>query len=58
MKYSLEEELILKRFLLGELSPSEQSDIEERLFADPQYFSQFRAAEDDLIDEYLYGGSR
>lgn len=55
MKYPLEEELLLKRFLLGELSQNEQSDIEERLFADPQYFSQFRAAEDELIDEYLYG---
>jgi len=55
MKYPLEEELLLKRFLLGDLSPSEQSEIEERLFADPQYFSQFRAAEDELIDEYLYG---
>jgi anti-sigma factor RsiW len=55
MKNPLEEELLLKRFLLGELSQSEQSEVEERLFADPQYFSQFRAAEDELIDEYLYG---
>jgi len=55
MKYSVEEELLLKRYLLGELSQSEQSEVEERLFADPEYFSQFRAAEDELIDEYLYG---
>ena len=55
MKNPFEEELLLKRFLLGELSQSEQSEVEERLFADPQYFSQFRAAEDELIDEYLYG---
>jgi len=55
MKHSLEEELLLKKFLLGELPQSEQSEIEERLFADPKFFSQFRAAEDDLIDEYLYG---
>jgi len=55
MKHSLEEDLLLKKFLLGDLSQNDQSEIEERLFADPQYFSQFRAAEDELIDEYLYG---
>jgi len=55
MKHLLEEDLLLKRFLLAELSQDEQSEVEERLFSDPEYFSQFRAAEDDLIDEYLYG---
>jgi hypothetical protein len=54
MKHLLEEDLLLRRFLLGELSPSEQSEVEERLFSDPEYFDQSRAAEDDLIDEYLY----
>lgn len=54
MKQLLEEELLLKRFLLGELSQGDQSEVEERLFSDPEYFKQFRAAEDDLIDEYLY----
>lgn len=55
MKYALEEDLLLKRFLLGELSDGERGEIEERLFADPSYFRQFRAAEDELTDEYLYG---
>jgi anti-sigma factor RsiW len=55
MNNLLEEEVLLKRFLLGDLSEGEQSEVEERLFSDPKYFSQFRAAEDDLIDEYLYG---
>lgn len=45
----------LKSFLLGELSHGERGEVEERLFADPEYFRQFRAAEDELMDEYLYG---
>lgn len=45
----------LKKFLLGELPPAERELIEERLFLDSEYFKHFKAAEDDLIDEYLYG---
>lgn len=55
MKHALEEDTLLKNFLLGELSDGERGEVEERLFADPDYFRQFRAAEDDLMDEYLYG---
>ena len=55
MKQALEEDLLLKEFLLGGLSRGERDEVEERLFADPEYFRQFRAAEDDLTDEYLYG---
>ena len=55
MKHALEEDLLLRRFLLGGLSESERGEVEERLFADPEYFRQFRAAEDELTDEYLYG---
>lgn len=55
MKYALEEDPPLRRFLLGEASEAERGEVEERLFADPEYFRQFRAAEDELADEYLYG---
>lgn len=55
MKQFTEEELLLKKSLLGELSREEQADIEERLFSDAEFFRQFRAAEDELIDEYVYG---
>ncbi|HVF67065.1 MAG TPA: hypothetical protein VM914_05355 [Pyrinomonadaceae bacterium] len=55
MKHALEEDLLLKRFLLGEASDVERGEVEERLFTDPEYFRQFRAAEDELTDEYLYG---
>ena len=55
MKHALEEDLLLKRFLLGELPEGERGEVEERLFSDPEYFRQFRAAEDELLDEYIYG---
>ncbi|HEV7892237.1 MAG TPA: hypothetical protein VGP08_16440 [Pyrinomonadaceae bacterium] len=55
MKHALEEDLLLKRFLLGELPEGGRGEVEERLFSDPEYFRQFRAAEDELTDEYLYG---
>jgi hypothetical protein len=55
MKHALEEDLLLKRFLLGELPEGVRGEVEERLFSDPEYFRQFRAAEDELTDEYLYG---
>lgn len=55
MKHALEEDILLKKHLLGELPEGERGELEERLFADPEYFRQFRAAEDELIDEYLYG---
>jgi hypothetical protein len=49
----LDEELA-KRFLLGQLSPEEQGRIEELAFTDPQSFAFLEAAEDDLIDEFVY----
>lgn len=55
MKHEVEEELVIRRFLLGELLPAEQSEVEERLFLESDYFHQLQAVEDELIDEYLYG---
>lgn len=55
MKHALEEDLLLKRFLLGELPEGERGEVEERLFSDPEYFRLFRAAEEELTDEYIYG---
>jgi len=55
MKHVLEEDLLLKRFLLGELPEGERGEVEERLFSDPEYFRLFRAAEEELTDEYIYG---
>lgn len=45
---------LARRFLLGQLPPEEQGRIEELAFLDPDTFAFLRAAEDDLVDEFLY----
>lgn len=54
MKEQILNEELAKRFLLGQLSPEEQGRIEELAFTDPQSFAFLEAAEDDLIDEFVY----
>lgn len=45
----------IMQYLLGDLSEEEQSRLEERYFADPDFFQEVRASRDDLIDAYLRG---
>jgi hypothetical protein len=54
MKQIGEDEITMRRYLLGELLPEEQSELQERLFLDSEYFQYLRMAEDDLIDDYVY----
>ena len=54
MMTGLDENLI-RRFLLGELSPDEQERVGERLLADEEFFAQVDAVEEDLIDDYACG---
>ncbi|MGA9997422.1 MAG: hypothetical protein WBP93_18530, partial [Pyrinomonadaceae bacterium] len=49
-----EDEVNLKRYLLGELPRDEQVLVEERLFLDGEYLLHLQALEDSLIDDYLY----
>lgn len=43
------------RYFLGELSEAEQSEIEERFFADEDYSRFLDAVENDLVDDYVGG---
>jgi hypothetical protein len=54
MKEQILDEAVARRFWLGQLSPEEQGRIEELAFDDPQWFAFLQAAEDDLIDEFVY----
>jgi hypothetical protein len=54
MKPVVEDNLTIRKYLLGELSHEEQAEVEERLFLDSEYFQHLRMAEDDLIDDYVY----
>ncbi len=45
----------LTRYLLGELSDSEQAALEEKYFTDPQVFDKMVKAENELVDNYARG---
>lgn len=55
MQQDIDEDTLIKNYLLGNLSQEEQLHIEERLFFDREYFQTLQAAEDELIDDYVYG---
>src|SRR5918912_675057 len=48
-------EQIMTRYLLGELSESEQIALEEKFFTDPQAFNQVLQVESKLVDAYARG---
>src|SRR3954471_13249648 len=55
MERQIENGSELRRYLLGDLSQAEHLQVEERLFLESDYFQLLQSAEDDLIDEYVYG---
>lgn len=50
-----ESEQTIRRYLLGELSESEQSALEERYFTDPQIFNEVLKTESEVVDGYVRG---
>jgi anti-sigma factor RsiW len=54
MKHYSTQENELRRYLLGDLTLEERLAVEERLFLDVEYLQLLRAAEDELLDEYVY----
>ena len=46
--------LVLRRYLLGQLSPDDQNQVEEQ-FEDPAYFAEYQTAERLLVQEYAGG---
>lgn len=52
MATDLNNENLIARYLLGELSEEQQIAIEDRAFADKNYLASITAVENDLIDEY------
>ncbi|MGE0883607.1 MAG: hypothetical protein AB7P14_08695 [Blastocatellales bacterium] len=45
----------LRSYLLGNVSPDEEQQIEERLLVDNEYIEQMLIVEEDLIDDYANG---
>jgi len=52
------DEMLLRRYLLGEVSEEEQRAIEQRLLTDQDYFDCLLRAEEGLIDEHVQGRIR
>jgi hypothetical protein len=52
---AFDEENLIRRFLLGDLSSDEHDRIEERLFIDENFFALVDALEDELIDDFMQG---
>jgi hypothetical protein len=46
---------LMANYLLGELSEEESARIERRYLADPDFFEELLAVEDDLLDQYARG---
>ena len=55
MRLMDESEQTVTRYLLGELSESERSALEEKYFTDPQIFNQVLKTESELVDGYVRG---
>jgi hypothetical protein len=47
-------DVLARRFLLGELSPEEQGQFEALAFSDPDTFAVIQSAKDELIDDFIY----
>lgn len=45
----------IRRYLLGASAPAEAEQIERRLLADPAFYDEVSACEDELLDEYVGG---
>lgn len=53
MREKTNQEDLMVRYLLGELTEEEQEQIEARFLTDNQYFEQLCSVEDALIDDYV-----
>lgn len=55
MSGQLDRKSIEVRYVLGELSPKEEADFEERYFGNDEAFEELQIAEGELVDAYVRG---
>lgn len=55
MEQRTDEEKLMVRYLLGELSEAEQTQLEDRFFMDNDLFELLQMVKDELIDDYVQG---
>jgi hypothetical protein len=49
------DEVVARKFLLGQLPPEEQGQVEELAFENPDTFTFLESMEDELIDDFIQG---
>jgi hypothetical protein len=49
------DEEVIRRYLLGEVTPKERRRIQDRLFQDSVFFNELLIIENELTDAYLFG---
>lgn len=54
MKEIDEEEVLSRKYLLGELDEAERQQVEQRLVNDPEYFSRVSMLEDELVEDFAF----
>jgi hypothetical protein len=55
MNLTRNDEMLIRLYLLGELTDRQRERVEQQLMTDSQYFSLFLKTEESLIDEYVKG---
>lgn len=55
MERNLDNDQLMIRYLLGEASEQERTQIEKQFFADDNFFEHLLTIEDELIDCYVRG---
>jgi hypothetical protein len=48
------EEMLIRKYLLGDLDQRQQEQVEEQLFCDDGFTEKLSAVQDNLIDEYVF----
>ena len=51
----LDDQQLIKRYLLGELGEEEQATVQDRMLCDRVFFDRLRLEENELMDDYLSG---
>jgi CHAT domain-containing protein len=55
MGYQIEEEGMIRRYLLGRLAEDERQQLEEKIMANNELFNRVLLAEDEMVEEYVQG---
>jgi len=53
MSQNPDEDKLIRRYLLGELSENEQDDFENHLLDDPEFLERAHIIEGELLDDYV-----